>query len=108
VSEEKKNTVLRIYKYFESERKHGHPFYALDKIAERTTHALGVRRSFLYSILKESSKCKDPLRGVSLKRYSLDSFDKDLIRRVVMQLFSKNEFVSLKRIKNHLLQKTTR
>jgi hypothetical protein len=27
---------------------------------------------------------------------------------VVMQLFSKNEFVSLKRIKNHLLQKTTR
>jgi hypothetical protein len=59
VSEEKKNTILRIYKYFDLERKHGHPFYALNRFAERTIHALGVSRSSLYSILKESSKCKD-------------------------------------------------
>jgi hypothetical protein len=38
VSEEKKNTILRIYKYFDSERKHGHPFYALNRVAERTIH----------------------------------------------------------------------
>jgi hypothetical protein len=38
---------------------------------------------------KSVNKCKD----------SLDSFDKDLIRRVVVGFFSKNEYVSIRSIK---------
>jgi hypothetical protein len=53
-----------------------------------------ISRSFLNKILKKEpvelnensvNKCKD----------SLDSFDKDLIRRVVVGFFSKNEYVSI-------------
>ena len=48
---------------------------------------------------KSVNKCKD----------SLDSFDKDLIRRVVVGLFSKNEYVSIRKLhvtleKNHSLK----
>jgi hypothetical protein len=35
------------------------------------------------------NKCKD----------SLDSFDKDLIRRVVVGFFSKNEYVSIRKLR---------
>jgi predicted metallo-beta-lactamase superfamily hydrolase len=47
LSEEKKNIVLRIYKYFESERKDEHPFHAIDKVAERTIHALEIDHHFI-------------------------------------------------------------
>jgi hypothetical protein len=48
---------------------------------------------------KSVNKCKD----------SLDSFDKDLIRRVVVGFFSKNEYVSIRKLrvtleKNHSLK----
>ena len=84
-SAEKRELILKIYKYFgvESKRK---TFYAWHKVIDRTVQALDISRSFLNKILKKEpvepneksvNKCKD----------SLDSFDKDLIRRV---FFSKN------------------
>jgi hypothetical protein len=74
----------------------------------RTVQALDISRSFLNKILKEEhvelneksvNKCKD----------SLDSFDKELIRRVVVGFFSKNEYVSIRKLrvtleKNHSLK----
>jgi hypothetical protein len=60
----------------------------------RTVQALDISRSFLNKILKEEpvelteksvNKCKD----------SLDSFDKDLIRRVVVGLFRKMNMFQL-------------
>jgi hypothetical protein len=79
---------LKIYKYFGAESKRKAPFYAWKKVIDRTVEALDINRSFLNKILKEEpvelneksvNKCKD----------SLDSFD--LIRRVVVGFFSKNE-----------------
>ena len=104
VSEEKKKIILKIYQYFDSKRKRGHPFYSLDKVADRTIQALGVSRSLLYSLLKKSTKCENSVENSKpMKRDSLDSFE-DLIRRVVQNLFSKNEFVSLKKLRTYLAE----
>jgi hypothetical protein len=73
---------LKIYKYFGAESKRKAPFYAWNKVIDRTVQALDISRSFLNKILKQEpvelngksvNKCKD----------SLDSFDKNVIRRVV-------------------------
>jgi hypothetical protein len=82
-SAEKRELILKIYKYFGAESKRKAPFYALNNVIDRTVQALDNSRSFLNKILKKEpvelneksvNKCKD----------SLDSFDKDLIRRVVL------------------------
>jgi hypothetical protein len=44
---------------------------------------------------KSVNKCKD----------SLDSFDKDLIRRVVVGFFSKNEYASIRKLRVTLEKK---
>ena len=58
----------------------------MEKVIDRTVQALDISRLFLNKILKEEpvelneksvNKCKD----------SLDNFDKDLIRRVVVGCF---------------------
>ena len=104
-SAEKRELILKIYKYFGAESKRKSPFYAWNKVIDRTVQALDISRSFLNKILKKEpvelneksvNKCKD----------SLDSFDKDLIRRV---FFSKNEYVSIRKLrvtleKNHSLK----
>jgi hypothetical protein len=48
-------------------------------------------------------------KSVNKYKDSLDSFDKDLIRRVVVVFFSKNEYVSIRKLyvtleKNHSLE----
>ena len=87
-SAEKRELILKIYKYFGAESKRKSPLYAWQKVIDRTVQALDINRSFLNKILKEEpvelneksvNKCKD----------SLDSFDKDLIRRVVVGFFRK-------------------
>ena len=107
-SAEKRELILKIYKYFGAESKRKAPFYAWNKVIDRTVQALDISRSFLNKILKEEpvelneksvNKCKD----------SLDSFDKDLIRRVVVGFFSKNEYASIRKLrvtleKNHSLK----
>ena len=107
-SAEKRELILKIYKYFGAECKRKAPFYAWKKVIDRTVQALDISRSFLNKILKEEpvelneksvNKCKD----------SLDNFDKDLIRRVVVGFFSKNEYVSIRKLrvtleKNHSLK----
>ena len=97
---------MKIYKYFGAESKLKAPFYAWNKVIDRTVQALDISRSFLNKILKEEpvelneksvNKCKD----------SLDSFDKDLIRRVVVGFFfSKNEYVSIRKLRVILEKKT--
>ena len=83
---EKRKLIFKIYKYFRAESKRKAPFYAWKKVIDRTVEALDINRSFLNKVLKEEpvelneksvNKCKD----------SLDSFDKDLIRRVVVGFF---------------------
>ena len=97
-SAEKRELILKIYKYFGVESKRKAPFYACKKVIDRTAQALDISHSFLNKILKEEpvelneksvNKCKD----------SLDSFDKDLIRRVVVGFFSKNEYVSIRKLR---------
>ena len=99
----KEKKHFKIYQYFDSERKRGHPFYSLDKVADRTIQALGVSRSLLYSLLKKSTKFENSEENSKpMKRDSLDSFDKDLIRRVVQNLFSKH----MRHISKYKLWKT--
>ena len=97
-SAEKRELILKIYKYFGVESKRKAPFYAWKNVIDRTVQALDISHSFLNKILKEEpvelneksvNKCKD----------SLDSFDKDLIRRVVVGFFSKNEYVSIRKLR---------
>ena len=85
-SAEKGELILKVYKYFGAEGKWKAPFYAWNKVIDKTVQALDISRSFLNKILKKEpvepneksvNKCKD----------SLDSFDKDLIRRVVVGFF---------------------
>jgi hypothetical protein len=45
--------ILKIYKYFGAESKRNAPFYAWNKVIDRTVQALDISRSFLNKILKE-------------------------------------------------------
>ena len=85
-SAEKRELILKIYKYFGDESKRKAPFYAWNKVIDRTVQALDISRSILNKILK-----KEPVelneKSVNECKDSLDSFDKDLIRRVVVGFF---------------------
>ena len=98
-SAEKGELILKIYKYFGAESKRKAPFYAWNKAIDRTVQALDISHSFLNKILK-----KEPVepneKSVNKSKDSLDSFDKDLIRRVVVGFcFSKNEYVSIRKLR---------
>ena len=86
-SAEKRELILKIYKYFGAESKRKAPFYAWNKVID--IQALDISRSFLNKILKEKPVELNE-KSVNKCRDSLDSFDKDLIRRVVVGFFSKN------------------
>jgi hypothetical protein len=87
-SAEKRELILKIYKYFGAESKRKAPFYAWNKVIDRTVQALDISRSFLNKILKEEPVELNE-KSVNKWKDSLDSFDKDLIRRVVVGFFRK-------------------
>ena len=93
---EKTELVFKIYKYFEAESQRKAPFFSWNKINDRTIHALGISRSFLNKILKKKSvPVTDHKDKRNSRKESLDSFDRDLIRRVAVGFLSKNEFISI-------------
>jgi hypothetical protein len=85
-SAEKRELILIIYKYFGAESKRKAPLYAWKKVIDRTEQALDITRSYLNKILKDEPVELNE-KSVNKGKYSLDSFDKDLIRRVVVGFF---------------------
>jgi len=100
----KKELILKVFHYFESESKRGAPFYSCNNISKRTIHCLKISESLLKKLLRENSNDEEKERFTERKNTILDSFDKDLIKTVVFNLFSKNECIciTLKKLKSYL------
>ena len=55
-SAEEKKLILKVYKYFEAEKKRGKPFYSLHDVSKRTAHVFCVSQKYLSRILNQDSK----------------------------------------------------
>ena len=98
---------INDHKYFEAKSKRKSPLYSWDKVNLRTCHALGISKSLLHSCLKNNDLTSDS-GGADVKNLGTDSFDsfsKDLIKREVLTLISKNENITLGKLKQHLKEK---
>jgi hypothetical protein len=75
-SAEKGELILKIYKYFGAESKWKAPFYAWNKVIDKTVQALDISRSFLNKILK-----KEPVGKVFQSLY-FDTFKECFFSKV--------------------------
>jgi ppGpp synthetase/RelA/SpoT-type nucleotidyltranferase len=94
ISVEEMELILEVFHYFESELKRGAPFHS-------SKHRLKISESLLKKLLRENSNDEEKEIFKERKDKILDSFDKDLIKTVVFNLFSKNERITLKKLKSY-------
>ena len=94
ISVKEMELILEVFHYFESELKRGAPFYS-------SKHRLKISERLLKKLLRENSNDEEKEIFKERKDKILDSFDKDLIKTVVFNLFSKNERITLKKLKSY-------
>ena len=111
ISRDRKEDVLNLYNFFETEKKHGKLRIRLERCLDRTAKALKLSlRTVRYIVQKEGS-----LNGKNLtqpnskcgpgRKPKLDNFDKQTIRTRIQQFFHDKKLLSIKQLK-HSLQDT--
>ena len=111
ISRDRKEDVLNLYNFFETEKKHGKLRIRLERCLDRTAKALKLsRRTVRYIVQNEGS-----LNGKNLtqpnskcgpgRKPKLDNFDKQTIRTRIQQFFHDKKLLSIKQLK-HSLQDT--
>ena len=97
-------TVIRLIEnvnaYFKYESKKKRPKYKWSKTTDRTADALGISSAAIRRIIDGNYVHHPPKERRNVK--SLDGFDKDLIIRVAYEFFSKNEVLTIKRLRDRL------
>ena len=98
-----RNVTLQIYKYFDREAKRGRLYHSLSSPQKRTRDVLGISRRSLVRCLKEAGDAtvtsRDERRG---RHEKFDDFDKDVVRREIVNMFSANKLVTLRKLKKWL------
>ena len=102
---ESKKMMLKVYDYFVAESKRGAPFYSWKYSNKRAAHCLNISLDSLRKIIKardESKPMEFHENNKTFKTYSLDHFDKDVIKNVIYGYLSKNICVTLRKLKVEL------
>ena len=83
VRRKEKKLILNIYQYFDSERKRGHPFYSLDKVADRTIQTLGVRNENPSKI--KHCPMNTPTRKSNIAKFMMNLCDVSPVLRIFLE-----------------------
>lgn len=103
IHSDSKELVCRVHNFFESEfenAKTGKPLLSVSQVWDRTSKATGLSKATIGRILKEkreTNKLKSPCkkRPRDCKKTSVDSFDRDAVRRLVLRLYTEGYIPSL-------------
>ena len=97
-----RNIALKLYDYFTQEAGRGRLFYSVKNPEARTRHALGLSKTTFKRWINERSD--NIIKEPKFKRSKVDSFDKDVIRRVIHSMFDNKVLITLRKLKAHLAE----
>ena len=92
-----RSVALNLLKHFEKEKEKKSLYYSVNKPKKRVVAALGLSKATLNRWLKNESGLSKPKHDVlskSEKIKKVDSFNKDLVQRVVTTMFSEKQLVT--------------
>ena len=95
--------ALQLYAYFTQECDRESLFHSIKNPKKRTQHALGLKRTTLNRWIKSNSD--DSVNKVRKKRgrkTKIDSFDKDVIHRVIEKLINDRELITMRKLRQVL------
>ena len=76
------------------------------QVIQRTCHLVGITETALRTILKANEQYGGAkVSNMKTKKYDLDSFDKDVIKRAMFHLFENNEHITLRKLQTYLIEK---
>ena len=101
-SKETQEVIIKFFKYFEGEGKRGRPFYSFATPKKRIMHALQICKRTLSRILTNSQEGTDSKVTSRIRKEKLDYFDQHLVRNVIRGFFTRNEYISTRKLKKVL------
>ena len=101
------NIALKLLKYFRNEANRGYLYHSIGNPKARVSHALGINKRTLNRWIAGNETPTPDLNVVKTRRPKLDSFDKDVIRRVLHTMFNNQELVTLKKMKHRLTEENS-
>ena len=98
--------ALQLYSVFKQEAKRKSTFFALSKPEKRVIHALGLTRRTFRRWTRKGEERFGTRESEKLKRgrkpkIDLDSFDKDLLHRIISK-YLQSEVVTLRKLRQKL------
>ena len=96
-----KEIVFNVNKYFQQEKAHGEIFDDIKKGVLRTAKATNFSESTVHRIIKEGKENNTPMFQSPKKRdpvltvTNFDSFDKDLLRRTILNFYVRKEIPTI-------------
>jgi transposase len=95
-----KKVTLDLFTYFCAEAKRGRLFCGIHKPKERVRHALGLSKSTLHRWLVASSNLNGSKPHLKRgRREKVDNFDRNVIKRELLNIIEKKEYVTLRKLK---------
>ena len=97
---------LQLYSYFKKEASRGYLYQDISNPEKRVQHALGLSRTTFKRWLIDNGNETIPIREKRKKgrKFKLDSFDKDVVHRVISKCLQDCEVVTLRKL-NHKLSR---
>ena len=99
--------ALQLFKVFKQEAERKYTFVDLSKPEKRTIHALGLnRRTFMRWLHKDDDRfdSRDSEKKKKGRKPKIDSFDKDVLHRVISKYLQDCEVVTLRKLRHKLSQ----
>ena len=97
--------ALQLYSVFKQEAKRKSTFFALSKPEKRVIHALGLTRRTFRRWTRKGEERFGTRESEKLKRGrkpKIDSFDKDLLHRIISKYLQESEVVTLRKLRQKL------
>ena len=100
LSNDCKNIVLNLIRFFQLEKARGRPLYSPDNLIKRTCKAAGISYSSVYSVVNgksppESNRPKE-------RKKTLDDFDRCVIKRTVHNMYYRKIAPTVSEIKKEI------
>ena len=100
------NIALKIYDYFCMEAKRKNLFINIEDPLKRVKHLLGLKNTTLKRWVKQRDTPRDTERQMTTgRKEKTDDFDKEVIRREVIDMFDNQDLVSLRKLKARLAER---
>ena len=93
---------LELYSYFTKEMNRGRLYHSVSDPKKRVQHALGLKKSTLNRWIRNTEEIHPRKRGNRGPKPKIDSFDKDLMHRVISKYLQDSQVLTLRKLKQKL------